>query len=356
MKSISRLTKSALGSLLLVLLVAGCGGGGDDVPDPTATETLAASGGSGGGPTTVPPLTVTQSPPAATPTPEPPTLEQRESTEVPRSVRFSDMTYTITDAVVTNATLRSYDGPEPEPSEDVHLVLHLTVENELNGRVQHFDLNFFKLESGDGTLDAVQVPGQPVFTAQAASAIDVLIAFEVTEDFEFAGATLVVAEPGTEPASLPLTGVVPESGYPFEVEAEPGDHAFTSGPCDMTVTPLSAQIDLDARIDGVGSASAIDGSRRAGIGERFLRLDMRVTLATGGCVVGTVGDPLFRLQIDGVPRGAINNVNFLMDPGEASDFQLLYRVPEDATDLVLLAGDPAGVVAEIVVTAPSLSP
>jgi hypothetical protein len=65
---------------------------------------------------------------------------------------------------------------------------------------------------------------------------------------------------------------------------------------------------------------------------------------------------LFRLQIDGVPRGAINNVNFLINPGEASDFELLYRVPEDAEELVLLAGDPAGTVAEIPITAPSLSP
>jgi hypothetical protein len=283
-------------------------------------------------------------------------VEEREWTEASRSVRFADMTYTVTHAVVTNATLRSYGGPEPEPSEDVHLVLHLTVENELNGRVQHFDLDFFKLESGGDTLDAVQVPGQPVFTAQAAGAVDVLIAFEVAEDFDFAGSTLVVAEPGTEPAPMPLTGTVPASGYPFEVEAEPGDHAMTSGPCDMTVTPLLAEVDLDARIDGVGSASAIDGSRRAAIGERFLRLDMQVTVVAGSCVVGTVGDAIFRLEIDGVPRGAINNVNFLIDPGETSDFQLLYRVPEDAAELVLLAGQPTGTVAEIAVTAPLLSP
>ena len=353
--------RPALGLLLLAGLVAGCGGGDDEPAEPAATVPSSPAAGDAAPTATAAAVqpTATQAAPEATPTEAPPVLEQRESTDVPRSVRFSDMTYTVTDAVVTKAVLRSYDGPEPDVSEDTHLVLHLTVRNELNGRVQHFNLNFFKLETGDATLDAVQVPGQPVFTSQAASATDVLIAFEVAEDFDFAGATLVVAEPGTEPASLPLTGAVPESGYPFSIEVAAGDQQVTSGnPCGttMVVTPLAAEVDLDARIDGAGSASAIDGSRRAAEGERFVRLDMRATGDSGQCGGANVIDDQFRLQIDDVPRGTVNNVNDIVRPGEAIDFQLLYRVPADAQALVLLAGAPAGIVVEYPLTFEALSP
>ena len=296
-----------LGLLALMLAVA-CGGGGDDAPEatPTTAPATGASTGSDAEPTATVAATATTAAPAPTATEGAPTLEQRESTDVPRGAYFSDMTYTITDAVVTNATLRTYDGPAPEPGEDTHLVVHLTVLNELNGRVQHFNLNFFKLDVDSTPEDALQVPGQPVFTAQAASTVDVLIAFEVDTDFDFADATLIIAEPGTEPAMLPLTGAMAESGYPLAIDVATGDQQVTSGnPCGttMVVTPLDAEVDLDARIDGVGSAGAIDGSRRALEGERFIRIAMRATGDSGQCGGANVMDDLFRLRIDGVPRG-----------------------------------------------------
>jgi hypothetical protein len=344
--------------LLVTILVLGCGGGGDEdepTPQPTATASGATNGAASPTPAAQP--AATQAPPAATPTEAPPVLEQRESTAVPRAVRYADLTFTVTDAVVSNASLRTYDDAEPEVGEGWHLFLHITALNELTGRVLNFHENNMSLEIDGEKVGFVTVPGQlSQPSVQAANTVDYIAAFEVEEDVDFASITLLIAEPGTVPAVLPLSGEVPESGYPFEIEAEAGDYAMTSGPCSMTITPLLAEVDLDARIDGVGSLSAIDGSRRAGTDERFLRFDMRVTLPPGSCSVGNVQDQLFRLQIDGVPRGAINNVNFLINPGEASDFELLYRVPEDAEELVLLAGDPAGTVAEIPITAPSLSP
>ena len=138
-----------------------------------------------------------------------------------------------------------------------------------------------------------------------------------------------------------------------------GDQQVTSGnPCGttMVVTPLDAEVDLDARIDGVGSAGAIDGSRRALEGERFIRIAMRATGDSGQCGGANVMDDLFRLRIDGVPRGPVNNVNDIVRPGEAVDFEVLYRAPADATELVLLAGAPAGTVAEYPLTFESLSP
>jgi hypothetical protein len=269
------------------------------------------------------------------------------------------MTYTVTDAAVTNATLRSYISPTPVVGNQGYLILHLTVLNELNGRVQHFNLNFFKLDVGGASKPAVQVPNQPVFTAAAASTVDVLIAFEVDQDIDLKTATLVVAEPGTEPALLPLSGAVADSGYPFTVEVATGEQQVTSGnPCGtpMVVTPLGAEVDLDARIDGIGTVSAISGSRRAAEGERFIRLDVRATGISGQCGASNVIDDQFRLQVDGVPRGTVNNVNLLLRSGEAQDFQLLYRVPADASELVLLAGAPSGTVAEYPVTFEKLSP
>lgn len=348
--------------VLLLFVISACGGGSDEesAASPTVASTPGgASSVSSPEPTQTPAATATRAAPEPTPTEAAPVVEQRESSDVPRSVRFSDMTYTVTDAVVTNATLRSYDSPEPEPGDAVHLIVHLTVQNELNGRVQHFNLNFFKLDVAGTREDAVQVPGQPSLTAQAASATDVLIAFEVEEDLDFADATMVIAEPGTEPASLPLTGAVAESGYPFDIEIASGDQQVTSGnPCGttMVVTTLGAEVDLDARIDGPGTQSAIDGSRRAAEGERFVRVDMRATGDSGQCGGANVQSDLFRLQIDGVPRGPINNVNLIVRPGEAVDYQVLYRVPEDAAELVLLAGAPSGTVAEFPLTYESLNP
>jgi hypothetical protein len=243
--------------------------------------------------------------------------------------------------------------------EDYHFVAHLQIRNDLTGRPLNVDRNFFSLDSAGSIRPAVAVPGQFISSVQPSATADFAVAFETDANLDFAATTLIVAQPGAEPARMPLAGTVPASGYPITIEIETGQNQVTSGnPCGTTmlVAPLGAEVDVDARIDGVGSKSAIEGNRRAATSERFVRLEIRATGNSGQCGGANVIDDLFRLQIDGVARGAVSNVNEVVSPGEAIDFEVLYRVPVGTTALVLLAGQPSGAVAEYRLTFSRLTP
>jgi hypothetical protein len=271
------------------------------------------------------------------------------------------MTYTLTEAVVSQATPRTYARPgEPETGDQWHLYLHLTIQNDLANVPQQLSASVFQMEAGGARRQPVSILGQGAATnVEPGTAVDFITGFEVAADFGFEDASLVIVQPGTIAALLPLTGPEPDSRYPLTAEIEEGEAQVTSAnPCGttMVVETLGAEVDVDARIDLRGLEGNIEDGRRALVDERFLRIEMRATGDSGQCGGANVQDRVFRLQIDGTPRGTVNHVNTAVGAGEAFDFALLYRVPEDAEELVLLAGAPGGLVKEYGVTVEDYGP
>ena len=296
---------------------------------------------------------------AATATPAPEATP--EAPDLPRSVSYGDMTFTITQAVLSHASPRTYDRPgNPELVDQSYLYVHLTIQNDLKNVQQTLYASVFQLDAGGARRQAVSILGQAAASnIQPGTAVDYITGFEVADDLHFGDATLVIVDAGAIPALLPLTGAEPESPYPIDAKIETNSAQATSAnPCStsMLVQPLSAQIDLDAGIDQRGLDGNVDDGRRALEDQRFLRIEMRATGDSGQCGGANVQDKGFRLQIDGTPRGTVNHVNIALSNGEAVDFPLLYRVPADAKGLILLAGAPGGTVQQYQVTVSDFGP
>lgn len=317
----------------ITLSIAACGGDEDSPSPPAATV-----------------VTETQAPATTTPAPEPtpsPTVAPAASPTpeqiAPRAASYADLLFTVTEVVESNETWRSYGGTGTrEQSNDQFLYVHMDVSNQLTLVQLGFDSELFRLSSDGSEIEAVRLWSQA--TNQIVSpgqSVPYITGFQVPDGFDVASAELVLAESGKAPASIVLSGTPEKQPYPIEVEVldEASPVSAGTGCDDLRVDPHRAAIDLDAGIDGSGISGSVEGGRRAQVDQRFLRIDFRVTAGARDCAVRA---EFFRVQVDGEALEPASRMNTTLTAGTSFEFSLAYRIPVDAEDIVLLAGEADG--------------
>lgn len=343
--------------LLIVLggLFAACGGSDDDDSDDAASVEATSSARAGSASTVTPVATGASSP---TPGAAGGLQEKALTAGLPRTVNYSDADWTVTAARVSNESPQTaIDPAPPKPGDEFFAYFTVTVKNLLNTQDQRFDLAAFTLRIPGGSgVAAARPAGWPTsHSVKAGQASDIVLAFPVAAGTELQGAALVLGEPGFVAAELPLSGPAPANPYPVSFANSGAPTDVTSGnPCGtpMRVELLSGETDLDAGIDIRGLGGAIEGPRRAGNGQRFVRFALRTTGISGQCGGANVMSAVFRLEIAGTPRGAYNVVNQALSNGEALDVVVGYRVPENIRDVVLIVGAPDKTTVRYPVTLP----
>ena len=310
----------ATGVVLLLALVA-CGG--DDSGSPTTT--VASSS------------TTTEAEGAALSDEQVDGFEERE-------VTFSNLTYTLLDAHVSNQDLRSYsEGTDPEASETSHLILDVQVANP-TGRQIESRADAISLEVGDdsaGVADDFLTDATGFIAAN--ETVDGFLAFEVDDDAPVEDAVLVLGSAPDRPARLPLTGEVPEPELPIEVSVS--GTADGVGPTNGGTIRFEL---LDATLfeDLPHGDTTSPTGERADEGEIFLQVHLRATKIDGrGNDV--LSNQAFRLVVDGVPRGPFDSAiapdgstpSPTAEPSVAVDVWVLFAVDSDAGTYVLQAGD-----------------
>jgi hypothetical protein len=325
-----------LGLLAGGILLAGTACGGDDSPSPPAATVE---------PTPTPEVTAAEPTATSTATATATTAPAPSPTPVPEPVRaasYGDLTYAITDVVETNETWRTYGGSQTQLSNDRYLYVHLDVTNRLANVPLTFQSSLFYLETGTTRLEALRLWSQPASALAApGTTVTYITGFQIPANFDAAGARLVIAESGREPASVVIEG--PPEAQRFPMEALVGDEASPvsagRGCNDLVVDAVRAVVDLDAGLDAPGISGNVDGGRRARTGERLLRFEM---IAKGGSSTCALLGEYFRLEVDGSALAPANHLATSVSAGESKSFTLVFRIPADAREIALLAGEPGG--------------
>ena len=261
-----------------------------------------------------------------------------------RMVTFANLTYTVLDAHVSNQDLRSYaEGSEPQTTDARHLVLDVEVANP-TGRQLESDGDAISLEVGGDTLSVAD----PFLTdaigyVPANATVDGFLAFELDTAAPVTESVLVLGAAPDRPARLPLTGSVPDAGYPVELEVS--GSADGTGPTNGGTIRFEL---LDATLFADlphGDANSPTGER-ADEGEIFLQVHLRATKVEGRGN-DLLGDGAFRLLVDGVPRAPFDSATApegstptpTAEPNVAVDAWVLFAVDEGADTYVLEVGD-----------------
>ena len=326
-------SKLAAGTLAAVLLMAGCSG--DDDSGPAATEDPSETSTSAPDPSPTSETTIA---------PEPEVVEEPVAGFDERTVVYGNVEYNATRAVVTNQDLRSYaEGTEAEVEPGVrYLVVEVTATNLLGSTQVGLDDDEVGLIADDTRLPVEQgfltdITG----FVPAAATVDGFLAFAVDDAVDPAGATLVFGAPPDRVASMPLTGTVPDSGYP--VRTEVSGEATGVGPTNggtLVFRLQEALVAIDLPHERVTSPTG----QRADEGEVFLRLHVRVEKTEGRG--NDLLDDGFRLLVDGDPvapfdvaqdeRGSDGSAT--AEPGAVVDAWVLFVAPTDASELALQVG------------------
>ncbi len=326
MKPMSSLVRPLGLGFLLVSSVGLVACGDDDTEATTTTTTAAVS------------TTTTEA--------GPPELQSEPvDLDLPRSVTYANLEFTVQAVTVSNATPGTYLDDEPEAGDSTYAYVDTTVTAELDDPGDRVDVEILSLELADGsTIDAEGVAFGSGVAIETGVANELSVAFPIEAAEQLDGATLVVTETGRVPARLPLDGPVPDDPYPVAIAVSgTGSVAFEGGcqPAAGTFTVTGAEVDLDAGADHKDKALEPNQSKRAKQGERWLRVDVQTVAQHGTCGGTIAGDNAFRLIIDGLPTPPLNQDNELLADGAGTEFVWGWTVPVDAT-LVLqvgLAGD-----------------
>lgn len=324
--------RELVGGSLLAVALAACTGGAVD----TTTTTIAVTT------TTVPPTT-------ATTVPEPLLVSEDLAGFEPRSVVFANLELAVTGVRLSNQDLRSYaEGGEPEVDEErFHAFLDVTATNRMSSTLADgLEVETYQLRIGEEVFPAAEEMGflsDLTGLISPNTAVDTFLAFPVPADTDLGGATLVIGVPPDRPATLPLTGSVPEPVFPIEVELE--GSAEGVGPTNqgtVVFTVLGAVLSEDLPQEQATSPTGL----RADEDELFLVLHVRAEKVAGpGAEL--LNTDTFRLLVDGTPRSPWDSAADpagspgppTLDPGAAADAWVAFLIPVDSRDLVLEVGD-----------------
>lgn len=237
---------------------------------------------------------------------------------LPRQAQYADVQFKVDRATISNQTPFSF-GDSPEYSRDQgYAYLDLSITNPASDDV-FFDSGLADLKLGDRIYAE---SGGWADSLAAQSSKDARWVFEVPMDAEWESAELILAEPGKEPARLPLTGPVPAAAYPIQLEA--GGEATAQ---EVTYRILSAVIDLDGK------------GKRADEGKRYLLLEMRFanksTFAGGFALIPDD----FRLMVDGAPLAPIEAPIEVLPASSTLEGEVLFELPASATGVQLQVGE-----------------
>lgn len=258
---------------------------------------------------------------------------------VTNSVTFTDVTYTLTGAVISNREPRTFTaGGEPELGTTLHAFLSLRGENAVDRRSETRATDFTLLLADGAELAVTELfgTGDEFIAPGSHAAADGYLAFEVAEEVDLAGAQLRIGQAPDRPAFLNLTADQPAPDYPIELEVSgeaPGIGVTNAS--QLRYTAVGGALHVDNPLDDQNN----DTGRRANVDELFLVLEIRIFMESGS-VEGTFKDQ-FRLIVDGVPREPWNFPDGgSIGPGAAVDTQVGWLIPADAATLELQVGDP----------------
>ncbi len=265
-----------------------------------------------------------------------------------RTVRFANIDYTVTGATVTNQDLRSYaEGTEAvvDGGGRTFLVLDVKAENTLGSTQVGLEDEAVGLMVADERVGLesgflTDVTGY----LRGGTSVTSFLAFEVDAEADaadLADAVLVFGAQPDRPALVPLTGPVPESGYPVTTELT--GKATGTGPTNggtISFKVRDAMVAIDLPHEQVTSPTG----QRADESTVFVQVHVRATKTRGR------GDDLladaFRLRVDGDPIAPFDVAQTasgstgtpMATPGATVDAWVLFLVPTDASTLVLQVG------------------
>lgn len=325
--------------LVATVVVAGCAGG----PATEATDTAAAV-----------------AEPASTadaPSPTPEVTSAPAPFDLPRTVVYGGLATTVETAAMGNATPATVLDADPEPGGQAHVFLDVTAGwvDGYPGGSQQVQVGWYTLALADGSeVAATEVDFASAHPVRDGEPAAFTLAFPIGADDEVEGASLQIAEPGREPAVVPLSGAAPDSLWPARLDV--GGDAVTSiaGGCEdgeATVTLVGGETDLDGGVDHVGERIVLNGMARAETDHVFVRLTFRTVARTGSCGGAIVDDAQYRLAVDGLPTGPLNTHVEKLDPGQGVELTFGWLVPADAT-LTAVVGTADGTTATFPVSLP----
>jgi hypothetical protein len=310
----------------------------------------ACSGGDGGGADTLERGTdSTDAPAAATDTtrPGPPEVEQvAAEVEVPRTLAYAGALLTINRAIHSNATPHTYGDDDPDGSDETLLYLELSTDYATGypGADARFPLEHLMIRTRDGSTIPAQALDQTGVPIRSAITSTTTVYFAASQA-DLADASLVFDDGDHEPGVLPLTGPIPEPGYPdVQVAGARSEVVFPSG-CGRSTSQVEVvgiTWDLDAGLDADGQRVVTGRSARAAKGARMARIELDVVAGPDRCGGTFVNYQNVRLAIDGVVVPPLNTPSVTLQQGEGTAPVFGFEIPLSAGEVLLLIGVPDG--------------
>jgi hypothetical protein len=258
---------------------------------------------------------------AATPTVA--AFQRPLSATLPRQATYAGIVYTLTKGEIDNQDL-SYSTPVNR-NDRAFARLFFKLQN--NSRdAFYMDTNLFKLHLKDGNDYALD-PGVVLdndFRAPAPqSASTTSLIFPVPGDADWTGAILTIGAPGSEPASLPLSGGMPAPAFPAQLQLSGDLQASAQG---MGYQVQSATLDLD------------HGIQRVDRGKRYLKLEMQVT-NSGSKYGANISQDNFRLIVDGTASEPVDAPIEVIDYQTTLKGEIVFEIPAETTSATLQVGE-----------------
>lgn len=327
----------SVGTISAAVILAACSASSADVDrarDGASASPVGPSGSASTGPSAAA-LAVDASLSAA-----PASLVAPEPGVLPRSVTYGILSWTVTDAVITNQDPRAYVvGVEGAPTAKTSLIVDLDIRND------NVHVTFVSTSSRlVATLpDTTVVPGTELTRTSAppVSSVQGRYAFAVPAGTDFDGLGLRFEDPGREPSlDLPLSGPAPEVESDATIDTDLRLDVGIPG-IDMrwTIDKLLVGRDWPLPI-GFKGGTLVPGAR-AETGHRWVGIVARVDVGRCDCKGGVLDQSgSARLLVDGLPytASAADTSRGIMNASTFSDVMLVFDVPASAGEAVLQVG------------------
>lgn len=171
---------------------------------------------------------------------------------------------------------------------------------------------------------------------------DVELVFPGAADAATGDGSLTIDAPGKVPLELRLSDGAATSSPPPTLTAA-GLASVTGPTATLTYVVESADLSLDRHIEG-GSASQSAADRRADVGMQFLSLSVSLTADACACPGGVNWSSTeLALLVDGQAVSPWTSASGVVQAGATMTFDLGFEIPDNADQIVFLAGGPAAI-------------
>ncbi len=242
---------------------------------------------------------------------------------LPRQVTYAGMVFSLTQGEIDNQDLSSAPAVNLKDQAFARLTFKLS-----NTTQQDFYLSpdLFRLQLSDGndyTVDPGIVLNNDFRAPAPRSSSTIHIVFPVPYAADWDGAILTIGDPGSEPATMPLSGEMPAAAFPAQLQLPEDPQASAQG---LDYQVQSATLDLDS------------GTNRADQGKRFLKLEMKIG-DSGQQYGANISQDNFRLIVDGAPIGPQDAPIEVIDYKTTLTGEVVFLVPADTSSVSLQVGD-----------------